>query len=309
MPVHVCACFSHVLVCACVQNFLYKMLEDRNGTAAKCSLDVLVKLYRKKVWEDNKTVNVMAAACFSAESKVRATALNFFLGIDDEQMAKLDEDSDDEDLLDDLEVKQAAGVDALGSVYVAGSFSDSASFGTIGLNATLKTFDAMVLKLSSDGTFTAGAAAGGSGIDVTDAPDHVFGYSVGIDLTRRDLQARAKQKGGPWDLAKGFEQAAPIGEIRAVAEIGHPAAGRIWLAVNDEILMRDAHRLADLSKQLNPVLDPDSIGIAEAVERLALDVLEDHIERAVLSHRSRIDQPNDVRMPKLTDELHFPPKT
>lgn len=109
MPVHVCSCFSHVLVCACVQNFLYKMLEDRNGTAAKCSLDVLVKLYRKKVWEDNKTVNVMAAACFSAESKVRATALNFFLGIDDEQMAKLDEDSDDEDLLDDLEVKQAAG--------------------------------------------------------------------------------------------------------------------------------------------------------------------------------------------------------
>lgn len=84
------------------------MLDDRNGTAAKCSLDVLVKLYRKKVWEDNKTVNVMAAACFSNETKVRATALNFFLGVDDEQMAKADVDSDDE-ILDDLEIKQAAG--------------------------------------------------------------------------------------------------------------------------------------------------------------------------------------------------------
>ena len=92
-----------------LQNFLYKMLEDRNGTAAKCSLDVLVKLYKKKVWEDSKTVNVMASACFSQEPKVRATALNFFLGVDDEQMAKLDQDSDDE-LLDEMEVKKAAGV-------------------------------------------------------------------------------------------------------------------------------------------------------------------------------------------------------
>jgi hypothetical protein len=91
-----------------LQNFLYKMLEDRNGTAAKCSLDVLVKLYRKKVWEDSKTVNVMASACFSQEAKVRATALNFFLGVDDEQMAKADADSDDE-LLDDLTIKQVAG--------------------------------------------------------------------------------------------------------------------------------------------------------------------------------------------------------
>ena len=46
------------------------MLEDRNGTAAKCSLEVLIKLYKKKVWEDGKTVNVMAAACFSHETKV-----------------------------------------------------------------------------------------------------------------------------------------------------------------------------------------------------------------------------------------------
>ena len=92
-----------------LQNFLYKMLEDRNGTAAKCSLDVLVRLYKKKVWEDSKTVNVMAAACFSHEPKVRATALNFFLGVDDEQMAKLEQDSDEE-LLDEMEIKKAAGV-------------------------------------------------------------------------------------------------------------------------------------------------------------------------------------------------------
>ena len=69
-----------------LQNFMFKMLQDRNAVAAKCSLDVLVSLYKKKVWEDAKTVNVIASACFAPESKVRSTALNFFLGVDDEQV-------------------------------------------------------------------------------------------------------------------------------------------------------------------------------------------------------------------------------
>jgi fumarylpyruvate hydrolase len=76
---------------------------------------------------------------------------------------------------------------------------------------------------------------GGSDIAVEDALDHVLGYAVGIDLTRRDLQRAAKEKSRPWETAKGFDQSAPISAIQRVADIGHPAAGRIWLAVNGEI--------------------------------------------------------------------------
>lgn len=75
----------------------------------------------------------------------------------------------------------------------------------------------------------------GSDIDVADALDYVFGYAVGIDLTRRDLQRAAKEKARPWETAKGFDQSAPISAIHRAADIGHPAEGRIWLAVNSEI--------------------------------------------------------------------------
>ena len=75
---------------------------------------------------------------------------------------------------------------------------------------------------------------GGADIDVEDALDHVFGYSVGIDMTRRDLQSMAKKDGRPWEASKGFDHAAPISSIRSVSEIGHPDSGRIWLAVNGE---------------------------------------------------------------------------
>ena len=73
---------------------------------------------------------------------------------------------------------------------------------------------------------------GGVAIAAERALGHVFGYGVGIDLTRRDLQARAKELGRPWDWAKGFDYSAPVSPIRPAAAIGHPAAGRIWLAVD-----------------------------------------------------------------------------
>lgn len=76
---------------------------------------------------------------------------------------------------------------------------------------------------------------GGSDIAAADAPAHVFGYAVGIDLTRRDLQAAAKAAGRPWDTAKGFDRSAPLSAIRRVADIGHPERGRVWLAVNDTV--------------------------------------------------------------------------
>ncbi len=77
-------------------------------------------------------------------------------------------------------------------------------------------------------------AIGTAGRDLASdrALDHVFGYAVGIDLTRRDLQAEAKQHGRPWDMAKGFDHSAPCGPIHPAAAIGHPAAGAIVLTVN-----------------------------------------------------------------------------
>ena len=76
---------------------------------------------------------------------------------------------------------------------------------------------------------------GGDNISRNHALEHVFGYAVGIDLTRRDLQKEAKKLGRPWDTAKGFDESAPVSAIHAASDVGHPSEGRIWLAVNDEV--------------------------------------------------------------------------
>jgi fumarylpyruvate hydrolase len=75
---------------------------------------------------------------------------------------------------------------------------------------------------------------GGRHIPATEALEHVFGYAVGNDLTRRDLQTQAKDNGLPWDVAKGFDHSAPITAIRPVSDGGHPTSGRIWLEVNGQ---------------------------------------------------------------------------
>ena len=77
-----------------LQNFLYKMLDDNNGIAAKKSLDVMVDLYRKRIWTDARTVNVIATACISNESRLVKTGIRFFLGI--EQLIDDDEANEDE---------------------------------------------------------------------------------------------------------------------------------------------------------------------------------------------------------------------
>src|SRR5688572_6075690 len=71
--------------------------------------------------------------------------------------------------------------------------------------------------------------SGGAGIAPREALGHVYGYAVGLDLTRRDLQAAAKSKGLPWDTAKGFDASAPISSIAPTASIGHPSSGTLWL--------------------------------------------------------------------------------
>jgi len=72
-------------------------------------------------------------------------------------------------------------------------------------------------------------------ISPEDALDVVYGYAVGIDLTRRDLQNEAKAAGRPWEIAKGFDFSAPISAIHQVSEIGHPKSASIKLSVNGEL--------------------------------------------------------------------------
>ena len=76
--------------------------------------------------------------------------------------------------------------------------------------------------------------SGGSNIPVAKALDHVFGYGVGLDMTRRDLQGEAKKLGRPWEIGKAFESSAPCTALVPAATIGHPAQGAIWLKVNSE---------------------------------------------------------------------------
>ncbi|MFS7221785.1 fumarylacetoacetate hydrolase family protein [Rahnella inusitata] len=103
-------------------------------------------------------------------------------------------------------------------------------------------------------------AQGGENIAVADALSHVWGYTVGVDLTRRDLQSQAKKMGRPWDFAKGFDASAPASPLLPVSQTGHPATGKIWLDVNGEQRQR-----GDLSDQIWQVADVISY-LSQAVE-------------------------------------------
>jgi fumarylpyruvate hydrolase len=102
----------------------------------------------------------------------------------------------------------------------------------------------------------------GRDIPVEDALKHVFGYAVGIDLTRRDLQRAAKEKSRPWETAKAFDQSAPISAIHRAADIGHPSSARIWLAVNGKV-----RQDADIAEQIWTV--PESIAELSTLFELA----------------------------------------
>src|SRR5215207_343366 len=76
---------------------------------------------------------------------------------------------------------------------------------------------------------------GGTNIPVESALDHVFGYGVGLDMTRRDLQGEAKKLGRPWEVGKAFEASAPCGPLVPASEIGHPTSGAVTLKVNGKV--------------------------------------------------------------------------
>jgi fumarylpyruvate hydrolase len=102
--------------------------------------------------------------------------------------------------------------------------------------------------------------SGGANIDPARALDHVYGYGVGIDLTRRDLQMASRKKEQPWEIGKSFDQSAPCGTLRPASEIGHPAKARIWLKMNGEtrqdgdieqMIWNTAEIIAKLSQQVS----------------------------------------------------------
>lgn len=77
--------------------------------------------------------------------------------------------------------------------------------------------------------------SGGRNIAVESALDHVYGYALSLDMTRRDLQGEAKKMGRPWEIGKAFERSAPVGPLRPATEIGHPDSGTITLHVDGEL--------------------------------------------------------------------------
>jgi fumarylpyruvate hydrolase len=74
--------------------------------------------------------------------------------------------------------------------------------------------------------------SGGSNIPLDQALNHVWGYAVSLDMTRRDLQGEAKKQGRPWEIGKAFERSGPVGPLHSVEKVGHLDHGRIELKVN-----------------------------------------------------------------------------
>ncbi|MEM1385665.1 MAG: fumarylacetoacetate hydrolase family protein [Pseudomonadota bacterium] len=131
--------------------------------------------------------------------------------------------------------------------------------------------------------------SGGQGIATDQALDCVYGYAVGLDMTRRDLQGQAKEMRRPWEIGKAFERSAPCGPLVPVAEIGHPATGAVTLSVNgdlrqsgnlDQMIWKVPEMIAYLSEYF--MLAPGDVimtGTPAGVAAVARgDVLEGRIE-------------------------------
>jgi len=130
---------------------------------------------------------------------------------------------------------------------------------------------------------------GGKDIAVADALSHVYGYAVGLDMTRRDLQGEAKDKGRPWEFGKAFAGSAPMGMLRTVAEIGHPSSATIALTVNgqprqssniDQLIWSVAESIAQLSQY--EALEPGDLIMTGTPEGVAAvvrgDVMQGHVD-------------------------------
>ena len=94
---------------------------------------------------------------------------------------------------------------------------------------------------------------GGKNIPVEKALEHVWGYAVGLDMTRRDIQGEAKKMGRPWEMGKSFDESAPVSALRPASKIGHPAKGAIWLKVNGQVKQQGdlAMQIWSVPEQIN----------------------------------------------------------
>lgn len=109
--------------------------------------------------------------------------------------------------------------------------------------------------------------SGGKNISVSNALDHVFGYGLSLDMTRRDLQGIQKKMGRPWEIGKAFEKSAPCGPLHPVSAVGHPEQGRLELMVNGAVRQE-----ADLNQMIWKV--PEMISyLSEYFELAAGDII------------------------------------
>ena len=109
--------------------------------------------------------------------------------------------------------------------------------------------------------------SGGSNIPLDQALDHVYGYGLSLDMTRRDLQGAQKKMGRPWEIGKAFERSGPCGPLHPVSAVGHPVQGRVELKVNGEIRQE-----GDLNQMIWKV--PEMISyLSEYFELAAGDVI------------------------------------
>ena len=109
--------------------------------------------------------------------------------------------------------------------------------------------------------------SGGRNIAVDKANDCIYGYAVGIDLTRRDLQIASRDLKRPWEVGKAFDHSAPCGALKPASEIGHPAKGKITLKVNGQV-----RQDGDLDQMIWNV--PETISkLSEMVELAAGDII------------------------------------
>ncbi len=160
-------------------------------------------------------------------------------------------------------------------------------------------YPTMTSNLHHEMELVAAIGRGGADIPESDALAHVWGYAAGLDMTRRDLQNQAKKEGKPWDMGKGFDHSAPIGDLVPAAKVD-PTKGRIELKVNGQV-----RQASDLSKLIWSVaetvsylsklvrLEPGDLiftGTPEGVAAVVRgDVLEGVVE-GVGSVRTRIVQ-------------------
>lgn len=109
--------------------------------------------------------------------------------------------------------------------------------------------------------------SGGTDISLDTALDHVFGYGLSLDMTRRDLQGIQKKMGRPWEIGKAFEKSAPCGPLHRVSEVGHPEQARLELNVNGTLRQE-----ADLNQMIWKV--PEMISyLSQYFELAAGDVI------------------------------------